>query len=256
MNHYPFNPSDYAMATAHLEPLHDLCYRRCIDLYMDQEGPLVANAKRTLSKRLRVNEDVLSEVLEEFFFETDDGWHHKRCDSEIARYQAKSEKAKKAGSLGGMAKKAAPEANAKRSLSKRLANASNQNQNQNQNQVHTPKPLAASAPPPLVCPQKLEVGSWFGRRASTPWSRKECKSWDQIPSDFLAEGIEILKAPYSAKEKFCRRDLLTLLNNWQGECDRWRSYRPALRSDVQAIEDEGELGFLSNDDAIFHKDKP
>jgi len=134
MNHYPFNPSDYMMATAHLEPLHDLCYRRCLDLYYDTEAPL-ANAKQSLSKRLRVNEEVLSEVLEEFFEEREDGWHHRRCDREIEKYQAKSEKAKKAGSLGGMAKKAAPEANAKRTLTKRLASASNQNQNQNQNQV-------------------------------------------------------------------------------------------------------------------------
>jgi hypothetical protein len=37
---------------------------------------------------------------------------------------------------------------------------------------------------------------------------------------------------------------------------RWEDeLKPALRSDVQAIEDDGELGFLTNDDAIFHKAK-
>ncbi len=87
--------------------------------------------KRTLSKRLRVNEDVLSEVLAEFFLELQDGFHHKRCDEEIERFRAKSQKAKAAGSLGGQRK----QANAKRTLTKRLASASNQNQNQNQNQV-------------------------------------------------------------------------------------------------------------------------
>jgi uncharacterized protein YdaU (DUF1376 family) len=142
MNHYPFNPSDYMMATAHLEPLHDLCYRRCLDLYYDTESPL-ANAKQSLSKRLRVNEDVLSEVLVEFFEELEDGWHHRRCDREIERYQAKSEKAKKAGSLGGMAKKAAPLANAKRTLSERQANASNQNQNQNHSTESLTLPFAS-----------------------------------------------------------------------------------------------------------------
>lgn len=126
MNHYPFNPSDYMMATAHLEPMNDLCYRRCLDLYYDSEAPLTL-CKRTLSKRLRVNEDTLSEVLAEFFYELEDGFHHKRCDEEIQRFKAKSEKAKAAGSLGGKGK----QANAKRTISKRLANASNQNQNQN-----------------------------------------------------------------------------------------------------------------------------
>jgi uncharacterized protein YdaU (DUF1376 family) len=152
VNHYPFNPSDYMMATAHLEPMHDLCYRRCIDLYYDSECPLSPD-KRTLSKRLRVNEDVLSEVLAEFFFEDLDGWRHCRCDKEIARYQAKSEKAKFAGSLGGKAKNSKPQANAKRTLSERQASASNQNQNQNQNQKEE-----ESLPLPFVSPEFSE--SW------------------------------------------------------------------------------------------------
>jgi hypothetical protein len=108
----------------------------------------------------------------------------------------------------------------------------------------------------LACPQIIEVGSWFGRRESTPWSEKEQKAWKAIHPESIADGIAILAAPYSSKEKFCRRDLLTLLHNWQGEIDRWRSYKPALCSDVQAIESNEELGFLSNDAAIFHKPKP
>lgn len=90
----------------------------------------------------------------------------------------------------------------------------------------------------------------------TPWSAKELKVWNAIPAEVRAEGIDVLSPPYFAEERYCRRDLLTLLNNWQGEIDRWRSYKPALRSDVQAIEEDGELGFLSNDEAIFHKDRP
>lgn len=156
MNHYPFNPSDYMMATAHLEPLHDLCYRRCLDLYYDSEAPLTLD-KRTLSKRLRVNEDVLSEVLAEFFFEDADGWHHARCDKEIARYQAKSEKAKFAGSLGGRAKNPNKQANAKRTLSERQANASNQNQNQNQNST-TAKAVGRIASRSLL----LSDDEWIG----------------------------------------------------------------------------------------------
>jgi uncharacterized protein YdaU (DUF1376 family) len=163
LNHYPFNPSDYMMATAHLEPLHDLCYRRCLDLYYDSEAPLTLD-KRTLSKRLRVNEDVLSEVLAEFFFEDADGWHHARCDKEIARYQAKSEKAKFAGSLGGKAKKPNKQANAKRTLSECQANASNQNQNQNQNQNHKPN-KEESLPLPFVSEEfKTSWQKWLKYR--------------------------------------------------------------------------------------------
>lgn len=131
MHHYPFHPGDYMLDTAHLEPLHDLCYRRALDLYYTSEGPL-ADDKRTLSKRLRVAEQTLSEVLAEFFVLTENGWKHPRCDEEIRRYHAKSEAAKKAGSLGGKAKKALSLANAKHPLSERLANQEPRTKNQNQ----------------------------------------------------------------------------------------------------------------------------
>ena len=120
----------------------------------------------------------------------------------------------------------------------------------------TGKGMDTSAPasPPLACPQKLEVASWFGRRTTTPWSDRELKAWKALHPETITEGIEILAGPYSAKEKFCRRDLLTLLNNWQGEIDRWRSYAPVLRSDVKPAQSNYEdPPFLTDDDAIFHK---
>lgn len=112
--------------------------------------------------------------------------------------------------------------------------------------------------PSAWCPTvgQVTVGQFFKRKPMTPWSAKELKVWNAIPAEVRAEGIDVLSPPYFAEERYCRRDLLTLLNNWQGEIDRWRSYKPALRSDVQAIEEDGELGFLSNDEAIFHKDRP
>jgi len=115
-----------------------------------------------------------------------------------------------------------------------------------------------SAPPAWnPSPEQLEVGSWFNRKPTTVWTDKEIKSWRKIPPDTILEGIKVLAPPYRAKEKYIRQDLETLLNKWLAEIDRWRSYRPALRSDVQAIEtDNEELGFLTNDAAIFHKDRP
>ena len=109
------------LATAHLTLEEDATYRRALDHYYDTEAPLAFD-KQTLSKRLRVSEQTLSNVLSEFFIETPEGWRHKRCDAEIARYKAKSEKAKRAGSLGGLAKSSGRQANAKQTPSKRLAN--------------------------------------------------------------------------------------------------------------------------------------
>jgi uncharacterized protein YdaU (DUF1376 family) len=122
MNYYPFHLGDYAIDTAHLSNDEDLCYRRAIDLYMLQEGPLKAdeaNAKQTLSRRLRVAEQTLENVLNEFFTLSEKGWEHSRCNAEIAKFQAKSDKAKEAGRLGGKGK----QANAKQTPSERLAKA-------------------------------------------------------------------------------------------------------------------------------------
>jgi uncharacterized protein YdaU (DUF1376 family) len=122
VNYYPFHLGDYAIDTAHLSNDEDLCYRRAIDLYMLQEGPLKAHqadAKQTLSRRLRVAEQTLENVLNEFFTLTEKGWEHSRCNAEIAKFQAKSDKAKEAGRLGGKGK----QSNAKQTPSERLAKA-------------------------------------------------------------------------------------------------------------------------------------
>lgn len=103
-------------------------------------------------------------------------------------------------------------------------------------------------------PEQLIVSRWFHRRPTTAWTDKEIKAWNAIPSESIADGIDILAAPYLAGEKYCRRDLLTLLNNWQGEIDRWRSYKAAVSSDVQPAQSGYEdPPFLNDDEAIFHK---
>ena len=118
-------------------------------------------------------------------------------------------------------------------------------------------PLPSAPPAWLPCEKKLKVGSWFKRRASTPWSPKEIKAWCSIPPDSIDDGLAVLHAPYLAEEKFCRKDLLTLLNNWQGEIDRWRSYKPPVQSDVKPAQlDFSDPPFVDDPDAIFHKPKP
>lgn len=72
-------------------------------------------------------------------------------------------------------------------------------------------------------PEMLEVASWFNRRPSTVWSKKEIRAWKEIVSWFRFEGDEwnALKWLYTRSDHpFCRKDLGTLLNNWQGEIDR------------------------------------
>ncbi len=68
MHFYDFNIGDYAKKTQHLTNDEDLAYRRALDMYYDTEQPLpITHGLATLSRRLRVNEKALQNVIEEFF---------------------------------------------------------------------------------------------------------------------------------------------------------------------------------------------
>lgn len=137
MNFYAFHIGDYSSATQHLTELEDLAYRRMMDVYYVSERALPLE-RRQIYRLIRANSEAMREavdvVLSEFFTCEDDGWHHKRCDLEIAKAKAKSEKAKANGKLGG-------EAKAKRPLDESVANA-------------TPEPSEPLAPNPNPNPSK------------------------------------------------------------------------------------------------------
>ena len=107
MHYYSFHVSDYIHDTAHLSNDEDLAYRRILDLYYTQEHP-IPNKTQEVSRRIRMASqvDVVSAVLEEFFTfdKENDCWFHKRCDETIAAYQAKAERNRAVGKLGGRPK--------------------------------------------------------------------------------------------------------------------------------------------------------
>lgn len=131
MNHYPHHIGDYLKDTAHLDPLEDGIYRRMLDLYYTQEGPLERDLVR-LCRRLRLDEKkhggIVKSLLDEFFDDTEAGWAHYRCDTEIGKYREKSEKAR-----NSVAKRWNNERN-----TNVLPTNAERNTNQNQNQNHTP----------------------------------------------------------------------------------------------------------------------
>jgi hypothetical protein len=62
------------------------------------------------------------------------------------------------------------------------------------------------------------------RRPGTQWSAKEIKALKEI-FDFNTpeEDLVALEARYQSDDKYLRRELMTLLNNWNGEVDKVRS---------------------------------
>ena len=90
--------------TLHLTPEEDLAYRRLLDMYYDTESPIPNNIP-LVSRRLRMDLQIVESVLNEFFDLTNEGFKNYRADGEIADYHKFLEKQKANGRLGGRPKK-------------------------------------------------------------------------------------------------------------------------------------------------------
>lgn len=88
MFHYQFHVRDYLTKTRHLSLIEDLAYRRLLDTYYTEEGPLPSDAHRCARLvAMPEHADAVELVLNEFFELHDDGWHNSRCDEEIAKFK-------------------------------------------------------------------------------------------------------------------------------------------------------------------------
>ncbi len=95
MHHYPFHVGDYAGHTQHLDDLEDLAYRRMLDfIYLNETNLPESVDEIARLIRMRTHCERIAIVLREFFTLENSEWINKRASIEIAKYQAKSEKAK------------------------------------------------------------------------------------------------------------------------------------------------------------------
>ncbi len=76
----------------------------------------------------------------------------------------------------------------------------------------------------------LRFNTLFGRKATTAWTDKEKRALANlgvIPED----DMKLIESRYARvlppSEDYRRRELLTLLNNFQGELDKERNYKPS-----------------------------
>lgn len=104
MNYYEHHIGDYDADTAHLSWVEDMAYTRLLRLYYRKELPIpcdLAEACRLVRAQTRDQRAAVSSVLKEFFSLQEDGWHQKRCDADVDRYQKKVEHNREAGKKGG-----------------------------------------------------------------------------------------------------------------------------------------------------------
>ncbi|WP_066570684.1 YdaU family protein [Burkholderia sp. ABCPW 14] len=108
MNFYKHHIGDYDQATRHLSFVEDAAYSRLIRKYYAEERPLpvsVEKIQKLIGARSKEEKKAVLTVLEEFFELREDGYHNLRCDSELEAAQAKAERNRAVGKLGGRPKK-------------------------------------------------------------------------------------------------------------------------------------------------------
>jgi len=97
MHYYQKNIGDYRRDTMNLSLLEHGVYMTLIDHYTLNEELISLDHLDvcwTIGARTDNEKTAVCLILSKFFIKTDEGYRHKRCDEEISKYHAKSEKAK------------------------------------------------------------------------------------------------------------------------------------------------------------------
>lgn len=93
MYYYQHHIGDFLRDTSRLSDSQCMAYLRLLWIYYDTERPLENDPDR-LAFQVGANPADVRQILQHFFFLEDGVFHHARCDSEIAQYHAKSDKAR------------------------------------------------------------------------------------------------------------------------------------------------------------------
>ena len=105
MHYFSFHISDYMSHTAHLTPLEDLAYRRCMDIYYLHEKPLLEDIGE-VAREIRMPENIpeVTYVLNKYFIHSvGKGWTLARADGEIQKYKNRIEGASRGGKSTALA---------------------------------------------------------------------------------------------------------------------------------------------------------
>lgn len=95
MHYYQHHIGDFIKDTTHLDDHQLATYLRMLWAYYTSESPISSDFE-DVAFAMRSDEKTVRLLLRHFFTESPDGWHHTRCDKEIADYHEKAEKAQKA----------------------------------------------------------------------------------------------------------------------------------------------------------------
>jgi uncharacterized protein YdaU (DUF1376 family) len=83
---YKFAAAEYQIKTIHLSDAEDLAYRRLLDMAYLSEKPIPLDTN-LVSRRIRLDQDIVEQVLSEFFEKTAEGYRNRRVEEEVQAYQ-------------------------------------------------------------------------------------------------------------------------------------------------------------------------
>jgi uncharacterized protein YdaU (DUF1376 family) len=83
---YKFAAAEYQIKTVHLSDAEDLAYRRLLDMAYLSEKPIPLDTG-LVSRRIRIDQDIVDQVLSEFFEKTESGYRNRRVEEEVLAYQ-------------------------------------------------------------------------------------------------------------------------------------------------------------------------
>ena len=212
MHYYTFHPKDYMSKTNFLDLMEDLAYRRMLDYQYLHESPLPADIDEiAILISMRTHSDSIAVVLRYFFELTDDGYINDRAEQEIAKYQEKSEKARK--SAIARWKKKTPKANKDKGSSDVDANALRTDSEGNANH----EPLTTNHQPLTINNEPVIAFDEFWEAYDKKIDRAKCLAkWEKLTAQQHQEIMSNVHAYVAANNvKQYRKNPLTYLN---GEC--------------------------------------
>ena len=232
MHFYKFYINDYAVQTRHLSNIEDLCFRRLLDLYYTNEKPLKIDLQ-WLAKKVQIKANVVEVILEDFFTKTSDGWINRRADGEIAEYHNYISRQALKGKKGGRPPKPTDNPQETHGFTTDNPQETHREAGVKPSGIRdqgsdTPVVPSGDVSINLIDPDLSlhRAKMLFRMRPSTALDHSQQTAWkkNKRAVESTSEGDWLLLEWYFAQRgevaEYRRRDLATLLNNWNGEIQR------------------------------------
>jgi len=229
MYYYPHHIGDFISDTARLTDSQCMAYLRLIWHYYDTEKPL-ENDPESLAFKIGANASDVNLILKHYFILDGDVWKKTRCDSVIAEYHGKADKARKSAEARWK------NATAKRADSERNANASQDNANASKSDANQ-EPITKNQEPILkeLAQQVAEPEAPKKKKAEKV--ELDYSVWPQLPDQqILNDWIAMRKAKRAPLSQ-------TVLDTFGGEFKKAATFGYSVNDCLRTAIASGWTGF-------------